>query len=129
MPAGTLWWRRLVRQVVPRRSSRGCCSYHQGDWRVASAAAIRAWTRAGAVAVEVPATEDGEIDEQVFVTLGLVRDAGLDEWARKAAESLLIDPIQPGRADDGGGYYVNGRHRSQAMLDAGVRLTLVAYWE
>lgn len=129
MPAGTPWWRRLVRQVVPRRRGRNCCWYHQGDWRVASATAIRAWTRAGAVVVEVPATEDDEIDEQVFVALDLVRDASLDEWAQKAAESLIIDPIQPGRADDGGAPYVNGRHRSQAMLDAGVRQTLVAYWD
>jgi hypothetical protein len=44
-------------------------------------------------------------------------------------ESLLRDPIQPGRGEDGRGYYVNGRHRSQAMLDTGVSRTLVASWE
>lgn len=42
MPAGTPWWRRLFRQVVPRRTGLGCCWYH----RVDSATAITALARA-----------------------------------------------------------------------------------
>jgi hypothetical protein len=41
--------------------------------------------------------------------------------------SLLLDPIQPERSSPGG--YINGRHRAQAMLDDGVRRTVVARWD
>lgn len=35
------WWRRLARQVIPRRAPRDCCYYHRVDWHQVSAAAIR----------------------------------------------------------------------------------------
>ncbi|WP_426504407.1 hypothetical protein ACPPVO_43540 [Dactylosporangium sp. McL0621] len=65
----------------------------------------------------------------MWAGLTAARDERVDAWALTAAKSLLCDPIQPTRGDDGHGFYVNGRHRSQAMLDAGVRWTLVAYWD
>lgn len=121
MMAGTPWWRRLARQVVPHRSARGCCWYHGGDWFVACATAIRLLRN-----VLVELGEDAEHDERLCAALQLARDENLDNWTLAAVESLLIDPIQPDR--DGGGY-INGRHRSQAMLDAGVRRTVVEYWD
>ncbi|MBM0256614.1 hypothetical protein [Micromonospora sp. 4G55] len=47
----------------------------------------------------------------------------LSGWEREALLSLLIDTIRPYRPFQGG--YNNGQHRAQAMLDAGVRRTLV----
>jgi hypothetical protein len=45
----------------------------------------------------------------------------------------VVAPLGPpggaSRDDDGTRFYVSGRHRSQAMLDASVRRTLVAYWD
>lgn len=124
MPAGTPWWRRLGRQLVPRRRGRGCCWYHEGDWRVASDVAIRALARAD----DERGGHGGEQDDgRISAALGFVGAESLAPWTRAAAASLLLDPIQPSREDDGKPFYVNGRHRSQAMLDAGVRRTLVAY--
>jgi hypothetical protein len=41
MPTSTPWWRRLGRQLVPRRGGLDCCWYHQGDWHKATKTAIR----------------------------------------------------------------------------------------
>jgi hypothetical protein len=124
MPAGTPRRRRLGRQLAPRRRGRECCWYHEGDWRTASAVAIRAFTQ---TPTEPMGHVDAKNDERVSAALAIIRAEALGPWIRTAAESLLRDPIQIDRDDDGS-IYVNGRHRSQAMLDAGVRRTLVAYW-
>lgn len=126
MPSGTPWWRRVGRQVAPRRRVRGCCSYHDGDWGAASEAAIRALARFEAR----PTDDDGE-DDQLNRLLDALRTLSdehrLDEWTMEAAASLFTDPIQPLRGE--GGPYINGRHRSQAMLDAGTRRTVIGIWE
>ncbi|MGH4009531.1 MAG: hypothetical protein ACRDTH_15505 [Pseudonocardiaceae bacterium] len=119
MPAGTPWWRRLGRQAVPRRRGRSCCWYHEGDWHQASRTAIQMLRRADAELVD-----DDEHQERLFAALKLSRAEGLTGWQYAAVESLLLHPIQPEREIG----YTEGRHRSQAMLDAGVRRTLVARW-
>ena len=42
-----------------------------------------------------------------------------------AAPSLFLDPIQP-ESPENDWPYINGRHRVQAMFDAGVRRTVIA---
>jgi hypothetical protein len=112
------WWRRWFRQVVPRRRPRDCCTYHRADWHAASSAAIQlvhaAWARGitevDAVAVFVEDAADAE---------------GLDEETCLAVSSL----VGPGLAIQPGGgrpiRYYEGRHRTIAMMDAGVRRTVV----
>ncbi|WP_203922493.1 hypothetical protein [Rugosimonospora africana] len=124
MPTGTPLRRRLGRQLAPRRHGRDCCWYHKGDWRAASAVAIRALSQIAPGPLE---HFDASPDGQVSAPQAIIRAQTFDSWTRTAAESLLRDPIQIDR-DVNGSIYVNGRHRSQAMLDAGVRRTLVAYW-
>jgi hypothetical protein len=116
MPAGTPWWRRLTRQVVPRQRGRACCWYHGGDWRRASRIAIRLFAHAH--------RSQPNPAEACRDALQLARAEGIAGWTLQAVKSLLLDPIQPEREIG----YVNGRHRAQAMLDAGVRRTLVARW-
>ncbi|OZV71802.1 hypothetical protein CA850_32875 [Micromonospora echinospora] len=130
MPVGTPWWRRLFRQVVPRRTGPSCCSYHRVDWAEASVAAITALARADAG--ELDQDPDQEHDDhqhkRMFAALEVLRGAGLHEATLKAAESsLFLDPIQP-ETSDGVVPYINGRHRVQAMLDAGVRRTIIGRW-
>ncbi|MEU1647250.1 hypothetical protein [Micromonospora zamorensis] len=126
MPAGTSWGQRLARQVAPRRQGRTCCWYHRGDWSAASAIAIQAIARTAATPLRQGYLE---ADEHLPAVSTFIGQAAPDPWTRDAAGSLVLDPIQPSRDDHGRRFYVNGRHRSQAMLDAGVRRTLVAHWD
>jgi hypothetical protein len=119
MPSGTPWSRCLHRQLVPRQAARSCCWYHAGDWREASRTAIKIVRLSNARLVD-----DDDDRERLFAALEQSRSHDLTSWQQAAVESLLLDPIQ---LDDEVGY-INGRHRSQAMLDAGVRRTLVARW-
>lgn len=126
MPSGTPWWRRLARQVVPRRRRRGCCWYHGTNWKAVSEAAITALATADAGSLEHDADEDPE-DARLFAAVSALRTQGLDEQVLEAAETLFFEAIQPsGR--DGVVPYINGRHRAQAMLDAGVRRTVIGRW-
>ncbi|MEV0649980.1 hypothetical protein AB0I28_32455 [Phytomonospora sp. NPDC050363] len=122
MPAPTPWWRRVGRQVVPRRVRPECCSYHLGDWRRAAAAAVAALRHAQAI----HAPEDGIQEVRRTAYRHLDAQPDLDATTRRWASSLFTDPVQP-HYDVGG--YTNGRHRSQAMLDAGARRTVVGIWE
>jgi hypothetical protein len=118
-PAGISTTRLLANQAWPRRGPGPCsdrprCWYHRGDWHVACRTAIRVASSAAAAGIpqeELPirAAEDAE--------------KLLAGWELEAAQSLLLDPIQPDERR-----FINGRHRTQAMLDAGVRRTLVARW-
>ncbi|MFD9596789.1 hypothetical protein ACFWA9_29130 [Kitasatospora sp. NPDC059973] len=115
MPAGTRWWRRWLRQAVPSHRVRDCCWYHRGDWHAVNrmALAFLAEGVEAGVAVEDMARF---ADERSAA-------AGADKWQRQALDSLfsLAVAITP---SEGGGF-VNGQHRAQAMLDAGVRRTVV----
>ncbi|MEV4559070.1 hypothetical protein AB0K51_19060 [Kitasatospora sp. NPDC049285] len=105
------WWRRLARSLA----GRGCCWYHQGDWRVVSEFAVAVLAEGVAAGVEAR-------DMAGFAVRRAV-DAGMDRWQRQALDSLfgLDSAITP----DGVGGFVNGQHRTRAMLDAGVHQTVV----
>lgn len=117
MLGGKPWWRRLVRQLVPRRACLDCCWYHRGDWHKVSKIAIR---HVRAARRDGIASDD--FHDHVW-ELAAVED--MTDWEREALWSLLFDHIEVDRC---AGDYVNGPHRSQAMLDAGVRRTIVLTW-
>ena len=117
------WWRCLARQVVPRRAAEGCCYYHGINWRQVSAAAIRVMRQARRDGLHGEALS-AQADE-------LAATQGLPPEEEGALAELLSDhsAIQPGpRISLGRRYYGNGRHRTTAMLDAGVRRTVVIRW-
>lgn len=124
--------RRLGQQLVPRRTPSDCCWYHEGDWAKVSRTAIRLVREA--VANDVPEDEIYEVVQDRAET------EGVNGWDLAALDSL-VNPYagifvarRPFHAEHGRtrthSFYVNGRHRVQAMLGAGVRRTLVVtYWE
>lgn len=118
-------WQRLSRQIVPRRRVRDCCYYHGIDWHQVSAAAIRIMRQT---------RREGQVGE-VFTSrlLELACAETLPSGEKQALCELLGDGagIQIDRYDDGRRHYINGRHRVTAMLDAGVRRTVVigTRWE
>ena len=118
MTARISWWRRLARQMAPRRGARDYCWYHSGDWHRVSALAIqlaREAQRAGTAFEDVPGYAREHADR-----LDLI------QWERESLDSLLYDTVRPYRPlRDRTLGYNNGQHRAQAMLDAGVRRTLV----
>jgi hypothetical protein len=121
--AGSSLARRLGRQLVPRRAKRDCCWYHGGDWARVSRIAIRLVREASAS--DVP---EDEID--TFVT-ARAQAEGVAGWELDALDSLVDPTVGIFVEQDGARLvYVNGQHRAQAMLDAGVRRTLtVEYGE
>jgi len=121
MPTGTPWWRRVVRQLLPQHAGKDCCWYHRGDWHTVSLTAIRLVQRARDN--QVPAR-----DIAGYVNREAAADPTLTPWEREALRTLLshADAIQPFESERG---YINGQHRAQAMLDAGVRRTIVMYWD
>lgn len=103
--------------------ARDCCYYHSVDWRAVSAAAIRIVRRARREGLAGEAI--GERADELAEPQGLTGEEEL------ALAELLTDHsgIQPGRrALLGRRYYTNGRHRTSAMLDSGVRRTVVIRW-
>jgi hypothetical protein len=117
MPAGTSWPRRLARQLAPCPAARSCCWYHGGDWRPVCSTAIAVARRARRADVPV---------EQVAEQAARLGAGNLTGWPAEALDSLLTIgvAIQPRP-----GGYINGQHRAQAMLDAGVRWVLVVRWD
>ncbi|MER6563185.1 hypothetical protein ABT300_36735 [Streptomyces sp. NPDC001027] len=117
MPAGVPWWRRWTRQVLPRRGARTCCWYHGGDWHAVNAMALEVLEQA-----RVQSVEPGDMTE---LAVAHAASAGATRWQTEALASLfsVSDAIQP--ASEAG--YVNGQHRAQAMLEAGVRRTVVLH--
>ncbi|MFD7161578.1 hypothetical protein ACFV9C_43825 [Kribbella sp. NPDC059898] len=126
MPVGIPWWRRLGRQLVPRRSGRDCCDYHAADWAAAGSAAVRALKAARAELTSASRAKNTSIqhDELLTAVLDAIdEEQKLDAETREWARSLFFDPIRLSTLTFA--RYDEGRHRSQAMLDAGVRLTVV----
>ncbi|WP_424532526.1 hypothetical protein ACOZ38_19860 [Sphaerisporangium viridialbum] len=123
MPAGIDWRLRLARQLAPRTIVRDCCWYHGGNWHRASATAIRLVRRAERDGVPVDDIHQSVIDA--------AEAEGMSQWEVDAVASLagLADAIQITRFV---GWrktsYINGQHRSQAMLEAGVRRTVTLDW-
>lgn len=118
MPAGVPWWRRWMRQVLPRRGdARSCCWYHGGDWHTVNAMALQVLDRVRAQSVDPD-------DMEEFATAHAAA-AGASRWQGEALATLfsVADAIQP--ASETG--YINGQHRAQAMLEAGVRRTVVLH--
>jgi hypothetical protein len=117
------WRRSLGRQFVRRRGLRDCCYYHSINWHQVSAAAIQITRQARAEGV---ASE--EFTDRV---LELARASDLPVAERQALAELLDagSGIQIEHGDDDRRFYINGRHRTTAMLDAGVRRTVVIRWE
>lgn len=119
MAHGVTLGRRLLRQMWPRRGPLGtCCWYHGGDWHVANKLAIElsgAALRAGVDPDDVSAHVRDEL-----------RTRDLDPWTKAAVKSLVSPDvgIDPGRVR-WKPRFVNGQHRAQAMLEAGVRRALV----
>lgn len=118
MPAGTPWLRRLFRQFFPHRGRLGCCWYHGGDWHQVTAAAIRLVRRAQATTSDSDVIYDAVMNQ--------AKAEHMEGWALAALDSLVMagGGIQVERDDDGRRWYVNGQHRAQALLDAGVRRTI-----
>ncbi|GIJ49741.1 hypothetical protein Val02_66270 [Virgisporangium aliadipatigenens] len=117
MAAGVPWWRRLGRQLVPRRGGRDCCWYHGGDWHQVNRLALRLvaqFEAAGVSFEDIPRHVLNHPDAQ-----------GLTDWEAEALDSLVMDTIRPHGPWPRDARYNNGNHRAQAMLDAGVRRTLI----
>ncbi len=122
MPVG-IPGRRWVRQLFPRHRGRDCCWYHRGNWHQVSATAVR---------LLVQAQQDGvDLDDVGVHVHGQAMAEGLTGWDLEALSTLISlgDGIAVEQDDDGHDQYINGQHRAQAMLDAGVRTTVVLRWE
>jgi hypothetical protein len=120
---GQVPWRRvLARQVLPRRQPRDCCYYHRIDWHLVCAAAIRVTRQAGGECLS------GEAFADRISELALAGD--LPDEEKTALAELLFDGtgVQVSRDGDGRRFYINGRHRTTAMLEAGVRRTVIIRW-
>ncbi|MFF9143000.1 hypothetical protein ACF09G_36275 [Streptomyces albogriseolus] len=116
MPSG-VGWRRWVYQILPRREARSCCWYHGGDWHAVSEMALKVLKHAQEQEV---AAEDME-----EFAVAHAAAAGAGRWQSEALATLfsVADAIQPAS----GVGYVNGQHRAQALLEAGVRRTVVLW--
>ncbi|SIO86471.1 hypothetical protein [Nocardiopsis sp. JB363] len=113
---------RWARQVRPLRAPRSCCRYHGGDWHQAARLAIHLLRRVH---------QDQASTEETFERAQHLADqGGHPVWVRKAALSLLdpADGIIVGRlAGHDEPFLINGQHRTQALVEAGVRRTVALY--
>jgi hypothetical protein len=106
---------RLVRQLASRPEPCDCCEYHGQDWSFVSETAIRLL---GTAQGEGLTAEDsaGRVTE-------LAEAEGLSERDIEAIH-CLVSTTDRLMLDDEGGIY-GGRHRIQAMIDQGVRRTIL----
>jgi hypothetical protein len=107
--------RRRLRQLAPRPQPRDCCDYHGQDWGFASETAIRLLNVAKGEGFEGQPAAD-----RVMVLAAAEGVSGNDE----RAIHCLVDPCDPVMLDDDGNIN-EGRHRIQAMIDQGVRRTVL----
>ncbi len=87
MATGVPWWRRLGRQLFPRRGGRRCWRYHGGDWHVVSRVAVRLAEQARAAGVS--------FEDTTWFVLGHPDAESLGTWEREALYSLLTDTTRP----------------------------------
>ncbi|MEV8553803.1 hypothetical protein AB0L04_28805 [Streptomyces glaucescens] len=116
MPAGVPWWGRWIRQVLPRRGeARTCCWYHSGDWHRVNAMVLE-------VLKQAPTQSLDPDDVEKLATTHAV-ETGATCWETEGLATVFntANAIQPST----GTGYINGQHRAQAMLEAGVRRTVV----
>ena len=114
---GYRWWR----QRRPLHGGNDCCWFHGGDWHRVCETAIRYLEELHAEGVD-------DLSEQKHQILRRSRSDDLTPWERQALKVLLHDDIailEPVDREWRVNAYINGRHRSQAMIDAGVRRTLI----
>ncbi|GAA2418176.1 hypothetical protein [Nonomuraea africana] len=123
MPEGITWWRRIQRQLRPERRNRDCCWYHRGDWSRVCATAIRLIRQARDEGVAADDIADYVRQE--------AQAEGMHGWELQAlaalvcpADGIELQVLAGARRNS----YVNGQHKSQAMLDAGVRRTVIIDW-
>ena len=107
--------RRRVWQLVARPVLRDCCDYHGQDWAFTSETAIRLLAQANAEGVDGEPAADRVME--------LAEAEGISETDADALR-CLVDTCDPLMLDDEGGIY-GGRHRIQAMIDQGVRRTVL----
>jgi hypothetical protein len=123
MPKGITWPRRLRHQIFPKPPN-DCCWYHSVDWRKAAPEAVR-------IAHEIGVWRTMDVDDMYEAAESLVRASGLPEPEASGAWSLLEpgEGIQASIRPGGDwGLFINGQHRTQAMLEAGVRCTVILRW-
>ncbi|MEV6503400.1 hypothetical protein [Streptomyces prunicolor] len=119
LSGGRPWWLRWVRLAFPRHDERSCCWYHSGDWHRVNCLALDALSRARHEGVT--AKDMARYADKYAVA------AGASDWEREALFSVFrrSDALQPSGSRYLSRGYINGQHRVQAMLDAGVRRTVV----
>lgn len=106
---------RRFRQLRPNPVLRDCCTYHGQDWNTASETAIRL--------LAIAHSERLTGEEAAGRVAELAEAEGLSEQDTEAVE-CLVSPTDPLMLDDEG--YINeGRHRIQAMIDQGVKRTIL----
>ncbi len=106
---------RIARQLAPNAAERNCCEYHGQDWSFASETAIRL------LAIAQGERLDGE--EASDRVSKLAETERLSE-SDIAAIHCLVSTADPLMLDDEG-YIYGGRHRIQAMIDQGVKRTIL----
>jgi hypothetical protein len=106
---------RVIRQLSPRPAPCGCCTYHDQDWSAASENAIRL--------LQIAQGEGLTGQDAAERVAELATAEGLD---RQEIDAIycLVSTDDPLMLDDEGGIY-EGRHRIQAMIDQGVKRTIL----
>jgi hypothetical protein len=96
---------------------------HQGDWHQVSRTAI---------ALVRQALRDGIATENIYEHVtAQARAAGIIGWQLDALDCLMdsYNAIQIDADTDGKRFFVNGQHKTRAMLDQGVRRTIIVRWQ
>jgi hypothetical protein len=104
------------------RQARDCCYYHRIDWHQVCAAAVR---------ITRQVSGEGRTGEAFAERAVEITDAEDLPHEEKQALAELLDygaGVQLGRRYDRRRYYINGRHRTTAMLEVGVRRTVIIRW-
>ena len=118
---------RLARQVTGRTVIRDCCRYHRMDWRKVSAIAV---TLARRLRREHIRDRGGEMLDRAIELIHSLSELSKNEQLAVLSLLDLGDGIMVGRLREDPRHpkqwtYMNGRHRTYAMFEAGVRRTVI----